>query len=144
MKLSKNFALEEFTKSTTAKRNNIDNTPDKEADDNIRALAYVLQKIRDTYDKPIIIDSGFRCDELNKIVGGANNSDHKYGAAVDIHSLSDTVEDNKELFDVIVEMANNGEILLRQIIDEYGYNWVHISINHSHNKIKNNEILHIV
>lgn len=142
MKISRNFTYEEFTRSSIAKRNKIDNKPDKDADNNIRALAYILQKVRDRYDKPIIIDSGFRCEELNKLVGGAKNSDHKYGAAVDIHSLSDTMEDNKELFDVIIEMVNEGVVEFRQIIDEYNYNWVHIAINHKNNIFKKNQILH--
>lgn len=142
MILTRNFSFEEFIKSSTAKRNNIDNYPDIDAINNIKYLVVILQNIRDKYGKPIIIDSGYRCAELNSLLKGAKNSDHIWGAAVDIHSLSDSLEDNKELFDVIVEMANNGDILLRQIIDEYNYNWIHVSINHNKNPFKKNQIIH--
>lgn len=143
MKISKNFSYEEFVNSSTAKRYEIDNKPDKIASDNIRALAYILQKIRDRYEKPIIIDSGYRCEELNNILKGAKNSDHLYGAAVDIRSLENSRVTNKEMFDLIIDMVNEGVIELRQIIDEYNYSWVHISINNQINKRKINEVLHI-
>lgn len=144
MNLTKNFTLEEFTKSSIAKNHKIDNTPNDTELFYLQELAYVLQKIRDEYQKPIIISSGFRCEKLNKIVKGAKNSDHRYGAAVDIHSLSDNKTDNKELFDLIVKMATTDQIVLRQIINEYDYDWIHISINNEFNKRKKNEILFIV
>lgn len=144
MNITKNFTLEELTKSTTAKRLGIDNTPNEDQMFYLKKLANVLQKIRDEYGKPIIVTSGFRCEKLNKAVKGAKNSDHKYGAAADILSLSDSKEDNKILFDLIVKMATTDQIVLRQIINEYDYDWVHISINNEFNRRKKNEILHIV
>lgn len=136
MYLSKNFTLEEFIKSSTAKRLGIKNIPDSEGLDQLRQLAEVLQKIRDRYKKPIIIDSGYRCPELNKAVGGAVNSDHLYCSAVDIHSLSDSYKDNKELFKIIEGMCMKGEIEYRQLINEGNYNWIHFSINNSYNSEK--------
>lgn len=144
MQITKNFSIEEFTKSSTADRLNIDNTPTDTELFYLNELAHTLQKIRDEYQKPIIIDSAFRCEALNKVVGGAKNSDHKYGAAADIHSLSDSIQDNKELWNVILDMVQRDQIVLRQIINEYNYNWIHISINNEFNKRKKNEILHIV
>ena len=143
-KISKNFTLEEFIKSTTAKNKKIDNTPSDTEIFYINKLAEQLQRIRDRYGKPIIISSGYRCDKLNRAVGGAKNSDHRFGAASDIHSLEDTYEANKELWDVIMSMYTEGELALRQIIDEYKLDWIHISVNNEFNKMKNNEILHIV
>lgn len=144
MKISKNFTLEEFIKSTTAKNKKIDNTPGDTEIFYINKLAEQLQRIRDRYGKPIIISSGYRCDKLNRAVGGAKNSDHMFGAAADIHSVEDTYEANKELWDVIMTMYTEGELALRQIIDEYKLDWIHISVNNEFNKMKNNEILHIV
>ena len=142
--LSKNFTLEELTKSSTASRYKIDNTPTKEARELLEKLCKeVLQPIRETYGKPIIVESGYRCPRVNTLVGGAANSDHKYGAAADIHTVSDTVSDNKELFNLIVKMSKDGKIKCRQILDEYNYNWVHVSINHKNNAAKNNQVLHI-
>lgn len=144
MNITKNFTYEEFTKSSVADARKIENLPNAEEREYIETLAEtVLQPIRDEYKKPIVISSGFRCKKLNKAVGGASNSDHIWGCAVDIHSKSDTVKDNKELFDLIVKMAKDGKIHCRQIIDEYGYNWVHVSINNKHNNFKNNQVLHI-
>lgn len=136
--------MEEFVKSTTAKNKKIDNTPGDTEIFYINKLAEQLQRIRDRYGKPIIISSGYRCDKLNRAVGGAKNSDHIFGAAADIHSVEDTYEANKELWDVIMSMYTEGELALRQIIDEYRLDWIHISVNNEFNKMKKNEILHIV
>ena len=143
-KISKNFNLEEFVKSTTAKNKKIDNTPGDTEIFYIEKLAEQLQRIRDRYGKPIIISSGYRCDKLNRAVGGAKNSDHRFGAAADIHSVEDTYEANKELWDVIMTLYTEGELALRQIIDEYKLDWIHISVNNEFNKMKKNEILHII
>lgn len=143
MQLTKNFSKEEMINSITAKNLKIDNEPSAKDLEYLIKLADTLQKIRDEYGKPIIVTSGYRCPALNKAVGGASNSDHKFGAACDIRSVSNTKKDNKALFNLIVNMAGKGKIHLRQIIDEYNYSWVHVSINNEHNKEKHNEILHI-
>lgn len=143
MQLSKNFSKEELINSPTAKRLNIDNEPDENAAFYMFQLADTLQTIRDEYGKPIIVNSAYRCPALNKAVGGAVSSDHVYFCAADIRSVSNTKKDNKALFNLIVNMAGKGTIHLRQIIDEYNYSWIHISINNVHNKVKHNECLHI-
>ena len=143
-KISKNFTLEEMYSSASAKKYNINNTPSADIQRNIvKLVSEVLQPIRDAWGDSIIVSSGYRCPELNKKVGGATNSDHRFGSAADIHTKSDTVADNKKLFDLICKMAKEGKIKCRQIIDEYNYNWVHVSINHSANSQKNNQVLHI-
>lgn len=144
MNLSKNFTLQEMTASSTANKHGIANVPGAQEAMNLYKLCNeVLQPIRDKYGKPIIVGSGFRNKQVNKLVGGAANSDHMFGAAADIHTKSDKPADNKVLFDLIVKMAQNGEIECRQIIDEYNYNWVHVSCNHDKNPYKKNHILHI-
>ena len=105
MKLSKNFTLRELTKSETASRYGIDNKPNPEFTVNLQNLCEtVLQPIRDEYKKPIVVSSGYRCPLLNKIVKGVPGSDHLVGAACDFHTVSDTKEDNKKLFDIILKM----------------------------------------
>lgn len=83
------FTLNELTKSSTALRCHIDNTPSA---DIVRNLQYgvdmVLDPLRRLYGKPIVITSGFRCFELNKRVGGVTNSWHTQGNAADIHVSS--------------------------------------------------------
>ena len=86
MQISKNFNLKEFTKSSTAKKLNIDNSKVPEyVKNNIKELVYqVLQPLRDYIDKPITINSGYRCLKLNAAVGGVPTSQHVQGQAVDI------------------------------------------------------------
>ena len=84
--LSKNFDWKEFEKSDTATRLHINNAiTDWDVRDNIKALVEeVLQPLRDSWGGPLFINSGYRCPELNKAVGGAENSMHRYGQAADV------------------------------------------------------------
>ncbi len=124
MNLSKHFTLDEFVKSATATRKNIDNTPDEKSLKNIQALVdNILEPLRVHYGRPIIITSGYRCTKLNTAVGGSSTSQHQTGEAVDIRSVSDKREDNKELFDMI-RMMN---LPFDQLINEYNYDWIHVS-----------------
>ena len=126
MRLSKHFTLDEFIKSATATRLGIDNTPDEKVLNCIQALVdNVLEPLRVHYGRPIIITSGYRCPKLNKAVGGSSTSQHAIGQAVDIRSVSDSREDNKELFDMILEM----KLPFDQLINEFGYDWVHVSFS---------------
>ena len=140
MKLSEHFTLEELISSITAKNKGIKNVPNDTELKNLKDLAInVLEPLRIAYNKPIRVSSGYRCSALNKLVGGSKTSQHVLGQAADITSLSDTIEDNKELFDVALKLIAQGKIRVGQVIDEYNYNWVHISIPY-----KNvNQILHI-
>lgn len=149
MKLTEHFNLQEFIKSETARRLNIDNTPNEDQLFYLQNLANELEKIRLEYQKPIVISSGYRCEKLNAKVGGAKNSQHCTGAAADFHSLSDTLEDNKELWDVIMRMYKDGKLAFRQIIWEYGDqkigpSWIHCAVQDDKHSIKRNEILHIL
>ena len=136
-----NFTVDELCRSKTAQRRGIDNTPTPSIRVNLEKLiANVLQPLRDKYGKPIIVDSGYRCPKLNQVVGGAKTSQHLFGQAADIHTVSDSVKDNKELFDLAKQMIENKEIVVGQLINEYNYNWVHISIPDGKHK---NQILAI-
>ena len=144
MNLSKNFTLEELTKSVTGQKYNIKNIPDADSLSNMKRLCEdILQPIRDAWKQPIIVTSGYRCPELNRKVKGAANSDHIFGAAADIHTVSDTYADNKKLWDLIIKLIEKDKIRCRQLIDEYSLNWLHLSINHNKKPYKINEILHI-
>lgn len=86
----KNFKLSEFFVSSTADKNGIKNEPslDERAtiERNINLLVdNVLDPIRDKFCAPVIITSGYRCPRVNKLVGGANNSQHISGCAADFH-----------------------------------------------------------
>lgn len=144
MNFTDHFTYDEMTYSPTAKRKGICNAPDAPALDNLQKLCEtVLEPLRVRYGKPIIVTSGYRCPTLNKLIGGAKNSDHMYGAAADIRSVSDTIEDNMKLFKAAKQLIDSGEITVRQLIDEYNFNWIHISVNHDKNPTKVNQILHL-
>ena len=86
MQLSENFRLKEFVESQTADQQGIDNRPDWEAVINLRNLCReVLQPLRDYEGKPIHVNSGYRCPELNEAVHGVGDSQHLYGEAADLH-----------------------------------------------------------
>lgn len=77
------FTLKELVFSQTAKDKGIDNIPDWDIVDNLKYLGTVLDDLRQAYGKPITVTSGYRCDALNKIVGGVKNSEHRLGLAAD-------------------------------------------------------------
>lgn len=85
LQLTKNFTLRELTRSTTAKRLGIDNTPSDTVIVNLLSLAQtILQPLRDHLGEPLTVNSGYRSPALNAAVGGVKNSQHLTGEAVDI------------------------------------------------------------
>lgn len=137
-KLSKNFTYEEMINSATAKRLNIDNTPNEKELECLKQLCQnILQPIRDKRGSALTVTSGYRCEKLNKIVGGSPTSQHRFGQAADITLGNPTL--NKKLFNMIVEMINKKQIRVGQLIDEYNYRWLHISLPYT----KVNNIIHI-
>lgn len=126
MKITKNFTLEELYASGTAKTEKIDNMPPTEAVVNLRVLAEnVLQKIRDHFKQPLVITSGYRCPRLNSVLGGAANSQHTKGQAVDFVVKGYGVEE------VFLWCKKN--LVFDQLIQEKGQ-WVHISFTSNKNR----------
>lgn len=84
--ISKHFSFAEFEKSDTAKRLHINNAiVDWDVRDNIKALVEnILQPLRNAWGGPLIINSGYRCRELNEAVGGVETSQHTKGMAADV------------------------------------------------------------
>ena len=94
------FTLQEFIKSSTAARLKIDNTPTNEILRNLQyGISMVLDPLRRIHQKPIIITSGFRCEKLNKAVGGVANSWHTKGNAADIHIKDEN--EAREIFNIL-------------------------------------------
>lgn len=128
MKLSKNLSLSEVSKSNTATRLGIDNTPSGEHLENIKFLAEnIFQPIRDHFGKPIFVSSGYRSEKLNKAIGGASSSQHCKGEALDLDNDATNDPTNKEIFDYIKD-----NLEFDQLIWEFGTdknpNWVHVSV----------------
>lgn len=118
------FSIEELTHSDTAKRLGIDNTPSAEAVKNLTELVEnVLDPLRAAYGKPIHVNSGYRCPALNRAVGGVATSEHLTGKAADITGTPNTKAENRRLFNLIRELR----LPYRQLIDEKGFSWVHVS-----------------
>lgn len=91
----KNFKLSEFFVSSTADKNGIKNEPSLDARAtivrNINLLVdNVLDPVRDMVNAPIVITSGYRCPQVNRLVGGVNNSQHMSGCAADFHVMGFT------------------------------------------------------
>jgi len=124
MRLSKNFTLEEFERSDTAKRLKIDNHVPQFAVERLRTLCEkVLQPTRDHFGVPIIITSGYRCPDLNDAVKGATSSQHMKGEAADFKIRAP----NLKLYDIYLWMVDN--LQFDQLIWEVRPNskWIHVS-----------------
>lgn len=117
----KYFTIEEMIKSSTATAKGIDNTPSEEGVLKLQKLIEaVLDPLREWYGKPIIVNSGYRCEALNKAIGGAKSSQHMLGEAADITVGSK--EENEKLFDYIKD-----NLEFDQLINESDFSWVHVS-----------------
>jgi len=123
--LSKNFTLTEYTKSQTALRMGIDNTPNDHHLASAKLLfEQVVQPVRDNFG-PTVINSGYRGPELNAAIGGAATSQHCRGEAVDIecpgipnHEVAEWIQNNLDFDQLILEFYTMG-------IPDSG--WVHVS-----------------
>lgn len=124
----KYFTIEELCKSTTATKKGIKNIPNETEKKSLIALVdNILDPLRTKWGKPIVINSGFRCDKLNKAVGGSSTSQHRYGEAADIEDSSRTLEQNKKLFNLILEMKLPFDQLIYEFGSDSGPDWIHIS-----------------
>ena len=123
------FTINELTRSSTALRKKINNSPTEEVKNNLIELVdKILDPVREKWGKPIIVSSGYRCPTLNVAVGGAKNSQHTTGEAADIHTVEDTVAENKKLFEVIKSRG----LPFNKLIKEYNYNRIHVSYSSKH------------
>lgn len=122
-----NFKISELIHSDTAVRKNINNMPDiNSLDCLLNLIVYCLQPIRDKLKKPMLITSGYRNSEINKLVGGASNSQHTKGQAVDFVVKGMTVNQ-------VIEFIIRSGVEYDQLINEYN-KWVHISFCQGKNR----------
>jgi zinc D-Ala-D-Ala carboxypeptidase len=133
MQLSKNFSLEELTKSETALRHDMDNTPGEDEIENLKLLVEkVLQPVREYYARGVKVNSGFRHPDVNAKVGGSKTSDHCKGLAADIeipgipnYELAYWISKNLDFTQLILEFYTSG-------VPDSG--WVHVSYDPSNLK----------
>ena len=132
MNLSKNLTLQEMTRSETAKRRGIDNSPTPEHIENMKVLAEkIFQPIRNHFGVPIHISSGYRSKKLNSAIKGSATSQHCKGEAIDI----DMDGNNSGISNVEIFKYIRDNLSFDQLIWEFGNNtnpdWVHVSYNTS-------------
>ena len=118
------FTFGEFEHSDTARVNKISNIAGQSVRENLTALTeQVLDPARRAFGKPLRVNSGYRCEALNRVVGGSAKSQHLTGCAADLDAGSRT--ENRRLARLIVELG----LPFDQLIDEKNYAWVHVSHN---------------
>ena len=131
----KYFSLQELCASDTARRLHIENVPDSAQLENLdRLVTTLLDPLREIWGSPLIVSSGFRCKELNKLVGGVSNSYHLWGLAADIVAPSTLQRsswvNNMWLFKLIKQ--NMKALGVDEVIAEKSSGrrcqWVHVQI----------------
>jgi hypothetical protein len=135
MKISANLNLSELTRSDSAKRNGIDNTPTAEHLENFKLLAEkVFEPIRAHFGVPIHISSGYRSEALNKFIKGSLSSQHCKGEAIDIDmDGSSSGVTNKMVFDFIKEKLDFDQ-LIAEFPEHSNPAWVHVSFSKNKNR----------
>ena len=141
MKLSEHFELGELTKTKTG----INNVPNEEQVNNLKRLCGWLEKLRkrwnDLYgdgDDPIIINSGFRCPEVNKAVGGVSTSNHLTGCAVDIRCIG--MEQALRYAAILLDISDLNREDYDELLIEQKRNviWIHLAVRPSGNRRRTN------
>lgn len=121
--MSKYFTLEEMTRSQTAVRLKIDNTPNETQKRDLLRLMDYLDGIREAFGQPIRVTSGFRSWGANKAVGGVKNSQHLAGQAADI--VTSGAKTLRDLFELIRERGGFHQLIWEQTPKS---TWIHVSI----------------
>lgn len=122
-RLSPHFTLREMLVTT---HRHIDNIPNEGELERMRRFCLqFMEPVRERFG-PIIVTSGFRCDELNDHIGGSEDSAHKYGCAGDFHALAPAVSCRK----IVRWIVEESGLPYDQVIDEYTRqsNWVHLGM----------------
>lgn len=122
MRLSPSFSLAQLTGSETAEQHGIDNSPPAEVIENLKRLAAGLEEVRVLLGSSLDISSGYRCPELNAVLGGATTSQHVRGLAADFvcPGFGSPLE--------VARAIQTSAIAFDQCILEFG-RWVHLSFD---------------
>ena len=120
------FTIEELYASATSKAKGIDNRPSTQQMINLVYLAaYVLEPLRVAMKEPIKISSGFRCEKLNKAVGGVYNSQHLKGQAADL-CIDGDIQKGRKWFNYIRYNLPFDQLIWEKN-PKTGSCWVHVS-----------------
>ena len=135
MKVSDNITYKEALHSNTAKRLGIENAPDEFTFETMQITAeHVFEPVRKHFNEPIYISSFYRCEELNKAIGGSSKSQHCKGEAIDIDDVYSKAT-NADFFNYIKD-----KLEFDQLIWEFGNDespdWVHVSYSLGNNRMR--------
>lgn len=140
MQITEHFSLRELTRSVTAARHGVPNTPSDAEMDNIKFTAQKLEEIRTYVGRPLIVTSCFRSERVNKLVGGSPTSVHRFGLAADCDAMGMT---SLAFAKLLIKMRDEGKIAFDQLILEFPERgdgaWVHIGFKR--NAPQRNQIL---
>ena len=133
-RLSQHFTLGELTKTNVKK----ENVPNEAQVENLKRVCGWLEKLRGRISPtptPIIINSGYRSEAVNKAVGGATNSNHLTGCAVDIHvsGIEQLIRYAAILLDISDERQEDFDELLLERSPRGTY-WLHFAVRQSGNR----------
>ena len=119
------FTIAELCASETAKKYNIDNTPDSIIISHLQQLINFLNPLREAWGSAIKVSSGYRCDKLNRFVGGSKTSSHLIGYGVDLIPVNGKMDAFKKF---IIDYMKN-KMFDQCIIEKSGKTeWVHIGL----------------
>ena len=126
VRISKHISYKEATRSATALRLGIENVPNQYELQNMEMVAkHVFEPLREAVDAPIKINSFFRCEELNKAIGGSTKSQHCQGRAIDIDDVYGNVS-NAFMYYYIKDNLDFDQLIWEFGTDE-NPDWVHVS-----------------
>ena len=118
------FTIDELCYSATANAKGISNVPTADVKKRLELLvSEVLDPVREAFGKPIIVNSGYRSERLNKAIGGAKKSQHLRGEAVDVRAKNPS--DNKVIFDIVAQLGKYDQLIWEHNVK--GSYWVHVS-----------------
>jgi len=120
MLITPHFTFDEMTVSQLAARDGFDNNPPPEARANLQLLCGALEQVRALFGAPIIISSGFRSERVNRLIGGATNSQHVQGLAADFTVIEVSPRET-------VRRISESAVPFDQLILEFD-RWVHLSV----------------
>ena len=119
------FTIAELCASETAKKYNIDNTPDPIIISHLQQLINFLNPLREAWGSAIKVSSGYRCDKLNRFVGGSKTSSHLIGYGVDLIPANGRMDDFKKFIVDYMKMRMFDQC----IIEKSGKTeWIHIGL----------------
>ena len=119
------FTIAELCASNTAKKYNIDNTPDSTIISHLQQLINFLNPLREAWGSAIKVTSGYRCEKLNKFVGGSKTSSHLIGYGVDLVPANGKMNEFKSFIRDYMKMQVFDQCIIEK---SGGIEWIHIGL----------------